>query len=141
MEKDLIRLATENIEAFNTADWNRLKTPLADSVVLDEVGTGRRITGHDAITRLYREWKEAFPDCKGAITNTFASGNSVAIEVTWKGTHTGPLVTPKGTIPASGKPFNVKAAQVVTFRDDRVQEIRHYFDMVTLLTQLGAMPK
>ena len=45
MEKDLIRIASENIEAFNTADWARLKAPLAPSAVYNEVGTQRRLGG------------------------------------------------------------------------------------------------
>ena len=39
------------------------------------------------------------PDVKGSVTNAVASGNTVVLEVTWEGTHTGPLAGPKGAIP------------------------------------------
>ena len=70
-----------------------------------------------------------------------ASGNKAALEVTWKGTHTGPLVTAEGTIPASGKRQETPAAFVFTFEGGKVKESRHYFDSMTLLKQIGAQPK
>ena len=37
------------------------------------------------------------PDVKGTVTNAFASGKKVTLEVTWEGTHTGPLTGSAGT--------------------------------------------
>jgi predicted ester cyclase len=61
--------------------------------------------------------------------------------VTWKGTHTGPLVTAEGTIPASGKRQETPAAIVYTFEGAKIKESRQYFDLMTLLKQIGAQPK
>ena len=46
----------------------------------------------------------------------FASGNTAVLEVTWKGTHTGPLTTAEGTIPASGKRQETPAADLLHLR-------------------------
>ena len=81
------------------------------------------------------------PDAKGAVTNSLASGNTVTLEITWTGTHTGPLVSPAGTIPASGKSQTTPAAWILEFEGEKIKESRHYFDMVTLLSQIGAMPQ
>lgn len=140
-EQDLIKLARENVEAYNAGDWQRLKAPLASDVVYDEVGTQRRLQGADQLVEAYQGWKQALPDGKGVIKNAFASGNSVAIEVTWTGTQTGPLVGPGGTIPPSGKSMSLPGAQLITFQGDKIKELHQYFDLMTLLQQLGAAPQ
>jgi ketosteroid isomerase-like protein len=61
--------------------------------------------------------------------------------VTWKGTHTGPLETAEGTMPASGKLQETPAAVFFAFEGDKIKESRHYFDSLTLLKQIGAQPK
>lgn len=140
-DHDLIKVARENIDAFNAADWERWKAVLAPDAVYDEVGTQRRIQGADQIVEALQGWKQAMPDAKGTVTNAFASGNTVTLEVTWEGTHTGPLAGPGGTIPASGKRQVTRAVQVITYEGDKAKEIRHYFDMMALLQQIGAMPQ
>lgn len=140
-DQDLIRVARENIDAFNAADWQRFKAALTADGVYDEVGTQRRIQGPDQIVEAMRGWKEAFPDAKGTVTNAVASSNTVTLELTWEGTHTGPLAGPGGTIPASGKRQTTRAAIVLTFEGDKIKENHQYFDMMTLLQQIGAMPQ
>jgi len=75
------------------------------------------------------------------VTGAFSTGDTAALEVTWKGTHTGPLTTAEGTIPASGKRQETPAAILYTFEGDKIKERRHYFDSLTLLKQIGAQPK
>ena len=84
--------------------------------------------------------KEAMPDVKGTVTNCVASGNTVTMEVSWTGTQTGPLIGPGGTIPPSGRSHTTPSSWILEFDGNKISESRHYFDLVTLLTQLGAMP-
>jgi predicted ester cyclase len=60
-------------------------------------------------------------------------------EVTWEGTHSGELEIPQGTIPASNRRVTIYAVQVVECEDGHIRENRHYFDMLGMLQQLGAM--
>ena len=102
-EQDLIKIGREFVEAVNAGDWQRFKATLAPDVVHDEWATHRHLEGADAFVQLAQGWKQAFPDLRGTATNAFASGNTVGMEVTWEGTHTGPLTGLGETIPASGK--------------------------------------
>ena len=68
----------------------------------------------------------------------FASGDTAVLELVWKGVHTGPLQTPTGAIPASNKRIEVPACQVVQVEGGKIKSVSHYFDMLTLLTQIGA---
>ena len=138
-EQDQIRVAHELLEAFNTNNWEKYKQYMTQDAVYNELGTQRRIEGIGQIIEALQGWKEAMPDVKGTVSNIFAGNNNVAVEVTWKGTHTGPLATPTGTIPASGKSQTTPGAWILQFEGDSVKESRNYFDMVTFLTQIGAM--
>ena len=140
-EQDPIRVARENIEAFNAGDWQRVKATLAPDAVYDEVGTQRRLRGADEIVQAFQGWKQAMPNAKGTITNAVASGTTVFQEITWEGTQTGPLVGPGGTIPASGKRQVTRAAWIATIQGDKIKETHHYFDMMSLLQQIGAAPQ
>ncbi len=140
-EQDLIRLARDAVDAFNKSDWDRFRAQLTANTVYNEHGTQRSLNGPDEITEAMQGWKQAMPDVKGTVTNSFASGNTVTLEVTWKGTQTGPFVSPSGTLPASGKSQTTPAAWIIEYDGDKIEESRQYFDMVTLLTQIGAMPK
>ena len=59
------------------------------------------------------------------------------LELTWRGTHTGVLRTAAGEIPATGKRIEIRACQFIEVAYDKTQQIRHYFDMATMLAQLG----
>jgi predicted ester cyclase len=61
----------------------------------------------------------------------------VVLELTWKGTHQGPLQTPNGAIAATGQRIEVRACAIVEIAGEKARAQRHYFDMATLFQQLG----
>jgi steroid delta-isomerase-like uncharacterized protein len=141
MAADAISLAKEGIDVFNQSDWGRLRQLQTPNSVYDEVGTGRRVEGPDAFIALSQGWKSAFPDAKGTINNTLATGDTAVVEVTWTGTQTAELVTPTGDrIPATGKKVNIRAVQIVTTSGGKIAATRHYFDSMTMMAQLGVVP-
>ncbi len=139
--KERIALAQGVIEAFNRSDWEAAAAPFTDNAIYNEVGTGRQIDGPASFIEAWQGWKEALPDAEGTVTNAVASGNTVLLEITWEGTQDGPLAGPGGTIPPTGRRQVTPAAMVITFKGEKIQESRHYFDMLSLLQQLGAVPE
>ncbi len=138
---ELVKVAREQVDAFNTGDWERMRAGLAADVRYDELGTQRTVEGPEKIVELFRGWKTAFPDAAATVTNAVASGDKAALELTWKGTHTGPLGTAAGTIPASGKRQETPAAIFFSFEGGKIKESHQYFDSMTLLKQIGAQPQ
>jgi predicted ester cyclase len=67
-------------------------------------------------------------------------GDRLCAELHWEGTHDGPLVTPTGTLPASGNRTSTRAAQLSTIRDGRIVDIVHYLDVMTMMTQIAGVP-
>ena len=137
---DITRTAAELIEAFNQADWDRLRPLVASDLVYTETGTGRRVEGADAYFELLDAWKRGLPDVAGTIEATVAGDAIVAQEIHWEGTHTGPLEAPAGIIPASGRRISVDATAWFRFRGDTISEIHHHLDVLMLLVQIGAIP-
>ena len=135
---NVIEIAKASITAYNDKDWSKAKDMLAADAVYDEKGTNRRIQGAGAIVEAWQGWGKAIPDSKATFVREFASRDTAVFEIVWKGVHTGPLQTPTGTIPASNKPIEVPACQVVQVEGGKVKSVSHYFDMLTLLTQIGA---
>ena len=133
-------VARESIECFNAGDFDRLRSLLADDSYEEELSTQRRFEGADAQVEAAEGWKQAFPDGHGTVTGEYADGNTVAIELTWEGTQSGPMPTPDGQeLPPSNRRVTVKAVQVMEIEDGKIKVTRHYFDLMTLLQQIGAM--
>ncbi len=78
------------------------------------------------------------PDVVGTVTNTVETTDQVIQEITWSGTHTGPMATPDGEIPASGKSQKTPGVMVLEYEGDQLKEWRNYFDLLTFLQQIGA---
>lgn len=139
MTQSVADTARAQITAYNQKDWNAVTTVLAPGCVYDEVATQRRVQGVDDILTAWRGWATALPDSNASFDNVSVSGNTVTLEITWRGTHNGPLQTPGGALSPSGRKMEIRACQVVEVADGKVQAVRHYFDMATLLQQLGAL--
>ena len=138
-EQDLIKVARGLVDAFNRSDWEGCRAALAADALYDEVGTARRLQGVAQIIQGLQGWKGAMPDVKGTVTNAFATGNTAVLEVTWQGTHTGPLPGPTGTLPATGKRQTTRSGWLLNFDGARIKESRHYFDMLSFMQHLARL--
>ena len=139
-EAELREHARQGIEAFNRGDWDDIRARWAPGLVYDETGTGRRIEGaHDVMAAL-QAWKTAQPDLTGEVVNVAVDGDTAVLEIVWRGTHTGPLATPSGELPASGRRVETRATMWQRYDGELVVHQRHYLDMLTMLTQLGVLP-
>jgi steroid delta-isomerase-like uncharacterized protein len=108
--------------------------------VYEEHGTQRRIEGADATMGVYQAWKTAMPDVRGVVQNVATAGDTALVELVWEGTHTGPLETPTGTVPASGKSQRTPGVFSIDVKNGVIATSRNYFDMLTFLQQIGAAP-
>jgi steroid delta-isomerase-like uncharacterized protein len=135
-----IEIAKATVTVFNDRDWAKAKTVLTPDFVYDEIATARKVTGADQTLDLWKGWAQAFPDSNGTVQNARATGDgTVVMEVTWKGTHKGALQTSSGPIAATNKSIEVRACAVLEIQGERARSERHYFDMATLLRQIGVL--
>lgn len=130
----------ELIAAFGDGDWERLRSVVADGMVYEETGTGRRLEGAAAYLALCHGWKEVFPDLTGRVERELSGDGWTALEVMWTGTQPGAMEGPLGTLPATGRYGETRATLWMRTEDGRVAEIHHHLDLMGLLRNLGAVP-
>ena len=135
--KQLIAAAKAPLMAYNDKNWDAARASITPDFVYDEVATERKVQGVDNVMPLWKEWAEALPDSKATFDNAYVSGNTVVIELTWRGTHTGPLNLPSGPVPGTGKSIEIRSCNVFEITGDKASMQRQYFDMGTMLRQLG----
>jgi len=85
-------------------------------------------------------FKAALPDARMLVDNAVDGGDSVFLEGRFVGTHNGDLLSPDGTIPASGNKLELPFADYFKVSNGKIVEHRTYFDQVSMMRQLGAMP-
>jgi predicted ester cyclase len=83
---------------------------------------------------------EAIPDGTHAITDVLEDGDRAVVCGTWTGTHTGPLSTPQGSVPPTGRSIELPFCAVSTVRDGRIAWVQVYLDQLSMMIQLGLAP-
>src|SRR5574341_1445368 len=136
-EQELINAAKAPTVAYNKKDWNGVKAAVTAGFVYDEVGTQRKMEGSEKVIQAWKGWATAFPDSNATFESAFVGGGKVVLELTWRGKHTGPMQTPGGEKPATGKSIEMRACQIVEIEGGKAKSMRHYFDMMTMMQQLG----
>lgn len=133
----MIDVAKASVLAYNEKNWNDVRNALTSDALYDEVATQRKIQGVNQVIECWQGWARAFPDSKATFHNAMASGNMVCLELSWRGTHTGPLDLPTGAVAATNRSIDIRACQCFEMTEGKAQIVRHYFDMASMLQQLG----
>lgn len=139
--RETSKLDLEAIGTWSTHDVDKFVSLCSDDGVWHDLGAPQPLRGKEGARQLMAAWLEAFPDMTVRQVNRVVSGDSVAAEVEFEGTNTGPLHLPDGrTVPGTGRA--VKGAKGVYFaRVDHGQivEMHTYPDLAGLMGQLGLM--
>ncbi len=134
---DNVSLARSLYEAFNERDFNRLADNSTPDTKVTIVGSGDTFKGPEGARKYTMMWAEAFPDGAITIDNVVTAGDVVVVELTGRGTHTGRLAAPAGSVPPTGRSVTLQMCDVLEFCDGTVRSLRTYFDSSSLLSQLG----
>jgi len=82
----------------------------------------------------------ACPGMRHTVEQVIGEGDQVAARLNISGSVTKPFVTPNGTIPPNGQPFDLPVMNWYRFEQGKMVEQRIAFDMMGFLQQIGAMP-
>lgn len=125
-------------EAVNAHDAKAFAATYAVDAVVYDPFYPQPLKGRDAVEQDMVELLRAFPDARFTVGPVLEGGDTVAAEFTLRGTHQGPMASPDGEIPATGRSIENRVAVFSTFADGEVTEERRYYDAAGLLSQLGA---
>lgn len=139
--QDNKKMAQQLYEAFNKQDFDSCLAMATDDVEVVLIPFDQTFHGHAGFKEFMGGFKNAFPDLKVTLTNQVTTDDQVVNECSWTGTHTGPLMSPAGEIPPTGK--KVEGAQfceVWGIKNDKLASLHNYQDVSSWLRQLGLVP-
>jgi steroid delta-isomerase-like uncharacterized protein len=130
---DLEARARAWFDTVHARDFDALAlmyTPEAEYVRSDGASQGR-----EAIVDYLKGIMGAFPDHASKIDGVLIAKDAITVEWVETATHTEPY----GTIAPTGKSFEVRVVEVMRFDGDLIASQHEYYDLLSLLTQLGWM--
>ncbi|MDP9325553.1 MAG: ester cyclase [Candidatus Dormibacteraeota bacterium] len=133
---DLVR---EHYEGFNTGDIDRATAGFSNDIVT--VVPGSEMRGREAFKQYLVTFSNAMPDARLIVKATIESGSMLAIEGSFTGTHTGPLQSPQGEVPPTGRTIDLPYVDIFESGGEKLTGHRVYWDQVAFLTALGLMPE
>ncbi len=132
-------ISDRHTDLINAHDADSMGALYAEDAVFSDPSGEYR--GREAIVQYWQGFFAAFPDMKGRDEFKAESGDTAINEWSAAGTHTGPLETPEGTIPATGMRVTLRGCDVATVRGGLIQSHRAYYDQLGFLAQLGLVPE
>ncbi len=136
---DVKRLAQNTVDIFNDRSYRQKAREVAspDIVVID-APTGQQMKGIDGFVQYSQSFVDAIPDLKGTALEHEVEGNRVTTRVHARGTFTGKLQTPQGTLQGTGRPVDIEYRLEQEFNDDgKLVRFATNYDMKDFMHQLG----
>jgi len=129
-----------NIAAVNARDLDALLANQSPDIEFVLPG-GLTLRGREEVGR-YTEamWTAlwaAFPDGRLTAGEQVLSEDAAATELVFAGTHAGPLQTPNGPVPPTGKAVTLHSVSIHRFENGLIASEHVYLDQLEVMTQLG----
>jgi steroid delta-isomerase-like uncharacterized protein len=130
-------LARTIVDAFNARKFDEATKHVTDKFVWRNVPTGETFTGPAGMRKYFENWVNGFKDARVDIKQIISTEKNVVLEYVGSGTHTGPIETPNGQILATNHKAEIPCADICTIENGKVASITSYFDLATMMQQLG----
>jgi steroid delta-isomerase-like uncharacterized protein len=141
MGEDSASIIRKLFDAFNAKDYDAIEALVADDFELIDCASGEKYIGPDGARRNAEGWLTPFDDATVEILNIVSSGDWAVAECVGRGTHSGPMQTPMGEVPATGTQMELHFCSLAKVRDGKIVEERDYYDAMTIVNQFGLMPE
>jgi steroid delta-isomerase-like uncharacterized protein len=130
--KDIHRLVAE---AWNRRNFEAMRE-LLDPEYSYTGGDGKQHEGGpDTGIAIAQMYAVAFPDGRLEVQRVYTQGDTAIAEMTARGTHGGELM---GNAP-TGKAVEITICNIMELRNGKIHREREYMDMLTLMSQVGAV--
>jgi ketosteroid isomerase-like protein len=137
--EQIIHRAYAVAERQDINGWVECFTP--DGTFTD-MSVGITYRGPDGPTGLGKPvevYAKAFPDMHRELYRFFSAGDVVIVELALQGSHKGPLLTPMGTIPATGKRMDAPCCDVFRMVNGKIQSFNCYPSGTVIFAQLRVL--
>jgi predicted ester cyclase len=133
--EQIIRKAYDVAEKLDIKAWVESFTP--DGTFTD-MSIGVTYRGPD-IGKTVDVFAKAFPDMHRELYRFVTVGDVVIVELALQGTHKGPLMTPMGVIPPTGKRMDAPCCDVFRLVNGKIQSFNCYPSGTVMFAQLGVL--
>lgn len=127
------RLWQKHVIAENKRDIPGLLATLIPDPLYEIMATGLQYKGQEGVSRFYQGLFDGMPDANFELKSVTVGEEMVVEESVFTGTHTGPLFE----LPPSGQFITFPLIIMFPVQGDKFAGERMYFDMQTLLKQMG----
>ena len=135
---DLKKVADNYLKTVNSGDAAALAKLYTEDAIMIMSGEPEPIQGRKAIEENQAAFLRAMPDFKVEFTLILISGDHITFEGVSRGTFTGPLTSPEGNIPPTGRSVAIKFVFIAKVtKEGLIEEDRTYFDTAEYMRQLG----
>ena len=139
MNSDLV---DKFFESMSSGDIDSAMSVMHDNFVNHDMGTGQVMEGLDENRADMENWTNTFSDMKVEVLNHVESGDTVVTEMKMSGVNIGDMEMPDGSkIPATGNSIEMNSCQVAKFQDGKIIKATQYYNMMSMMAQLGLMPE
>ena len=136
---DLRQMLLTHYDGVHEGDFDKALSVFTEDVERTMAGAGI-LHGLDAFRAVIRVFPDAFPEIEFEVHRWIEAGDWPVVEGRVQGTHTGPLRTPEGETPATGKRLDLPFVDVLQARGNKFCRLHVYFDRLEMMSQLGVIP-
>ncbi|HEY9516995.1 MAG TPA: ester cyclase [Gemmatimonadaceae bacterium] len=133
------RLARTIYDLWNERDFDQAVHLATENIECVNIPFNTTTKGPEGYREFMQSWVTAFPDGRIDVKRVIADENGAVVEFTGRGTHTGPLEGPMGTIQPTQRSGELALCDVLEIERGKVRRVRSYFDSATLMRQLGLL--
>ncbi|CAM5197999.1 hypothetical protein CDEF62S_03147 [Castellaniella defragrans] len=133
VDKANLMLLGKHLAAENVQDMDGTLATLGEDCLFEDQALGIQYHGRDGARRYYSLWWNAFGITTHSDQRHFTSDGSVFSEARYEGVHQGEFL---GIAPTH-RAISIKLAVLITFKNGLMAGERSYWDLASLLKQLG----
>lgn len=136
-----LQLTQQLHELFSQGKHDEVFEMADENIETIAYSLGMHVQGKAAFRDFFMGFANAFPDIAIHPKNTFESGDQVCVEFDAYGTNNGPLMTPAGEVPPTGRKVTFNVCEVHQWKNGKLTRLANYQDAVSLMRQLGLLPE
>ena len=138
--EEIEQLDDQGIAAWDNHDAEAFVSMLADDFALYDWSVPEPIRDKEAARQYFTGWMTAFPDMHVKQLQRLVDGDSVAAELEFAGTNTGPMAMGGNEIPPTNKSIVGRGTYFARASGGKIVEFRSHPDIAGMMMQLGFMP-
>ena len=137
---EIIALDDRGMKAWDAHDTDTFTSLFADDFEYVDDSLPAPMKSTEEIRQYMDAWYRAFPDMRATELNRVVGEDSVAAEIEFTGTNTGPLSMGGMEIPATGKSVKGRGTYFAKARDGLITPLHGHQYVAGMMMQLGLMP-